>query len=564
MLAEIYIKNYLLVPELRLKLGPGLTVITGETGAGKSILVGSISLIFGDSAAGLEAWDKASPIYLETTFIPNQSAELMAILQDLGAEAEEELVCARVIFPGGKSNYFFCGRKVSAGVMKSLRPVLIDFHHQRDQQKLLSSSYQLDILDTYAGCLPLRDRFSAMFRTLKKDIAHLSEMQTEVQRMRSMNELYRYQYEELEKAELKADEDLELGREYDLASHTAEILELSDHIQQGVFSAENSIFDQLKAYRHQLERFAGMNNAISQALACLNDASAALSEIGGYLDEIQGSITHDPEYLLKIQARLDLINSLLYKHKVRNVEELLALFSERAKQLETLDDFEQQIVSLSKDIEREKSECVTLADELSLVRQQAAARLSTELVTSIRSLGMEDAELQIRIDKKDKLKNIQFDIVSAFSDNGQDQIEVLFSANKGVPAKALDLVASGGELSRILLGMKQVLVARLAPKLLILDEIDAGIGGKTAELVASSIGRIALQHPVMCVTHLAQIAAQADTHIRVEKSSDRDNTRIEISVLNQDIRNHELARMLSGNVTETALKHAEELRKKIK
>jgi DNA repair protein RecN (Recombination protein N) len=483
-------------------------------------------------------------------------------LRELGAEAEEARVCAREILPSGKSNYFLCGRKVSASAMRSLKPVLIDFHHQRDQQKLLAPGYQLDILDTFAGCWPLRDRFGELFRSLKKDLARLTEMQAEAERQRAMNELYRYQHEELEKAGLKAGEDLELSQQYELASHTAEILELTDNIQQSLFGADPCIFDQIKIFQHQLERFSGINTAIAQALQCLNEAGEALKEINPYLAEIQGSISHDPEHLLSIQTRLDQINTLLYKHKVKTAEELISLFEERSTQIAALESFETQIADLQSQIEREKTECVKLADELTIIRQKAAKTLSAELVSAVRALAMEDAELQIHIDKKDKAKNIQFDLVSAFSESGQDRIETLFSANKGVSAKALDLVASGGELSRILLAMKQVLVARLAPKLLILDEIDAGIGGRTAEMVATSISEIALRHPVLCVTHLAQIAAQAKTHIRVEKLSDTQSTKIGISILDAQERNRELARMLSGSVTEAALRHAEELRNK--
>ncbi|MDD4805929.1 MAG: DNA repair protein RecN, partial [Candidatus Cloacimonetes bacterium] len=227
MLSEIYIKNYILVPELRLQFGPGLTVITGETGAGKSILVGSVALILGDSAYALEAYDPAQPIYLESSFIPPQSGPIRDYLTELNSPTDEELVLAREISPAGKSSYFIGGRKVSAQVMKSLKPLLLDFHHQRDQQRLLSTVYQLEILDRYAGSTELCKEFGAAYRELKRKEQLLAQMQAEDEAQQQKLELYRYQYAELEKADLKIGEDKALQQEFELQEHGREILDLA-------------------------------------------------------------------------------------------------------------------------------------------------------------------------------------------------------------------------------------------------------------------------------------------------------------------------------------------------
>jgi DNA repair protein RecN (Recombination protein N) len=205
-------------------------------------------------------------------------------------------------------------------------------------------------------------------------------------------------------------------------------------------------------------------------------------------------------------------------------------------------------------------ELLNKADLLSSQRKKAAQKLAQELQSSIRRLGIKEARLQIEIDKISPAENIQSDPFSALTESGQDKVEIRFSANPGSSLKALSAVASGGEISRILLGIKEVLVAREAPRLLILDEIDAGIGGKTAEMVAECIAKIALKHPVLCITHLAQIAAQADRHIAVEKHSD-EKTTVTLRVLDREERIRELARMLSGKLTDAALRHAQELRK---
>ncbi|MDI3503153.1 MAG: repair protein RecN [Candidatus Cloacimonadota bacterium] len=560
MLSEIYIKNYLLVPELRLPFERGLCVLTGETGAGKSIIVGSIGLIFGESAAGLEAYDKNKPIYLEATFSPSPDKELQSYLQQINAESNDELILAREISVSGKSSYYIGGRKVNAAVMKGLKTLLIDFHHQRDQQKLLSGAYQLEILDRFAETVQRREDYTAAFRKLKKLQRDLDDMIQKQERQKQQLELYRYQYEELENAQLKSHEDALLQQEYELLSHSLEILELSQSLNQLSFESENSIFNQLSHFNTQLQRFKQLNPALDNAAQALLEAMEALRSVSSHLADVSDSLSYDPSRLAELEQRLDLINALLHKHKAKSVDELQQLFQQRAEELNAAQDFDQQIQMLSKQMDTDLQELLNKADLLSSQRKKAAQKLAQELQSSIRRLGIKEARLQIEIDKISPAENIQSDPFSALTESGQDKVEIRFSANPGSSLKALSAVASGGEISRILLGIKEVLVAREAPRLLILDEIDAGIGGKTAEMVAECIAKIALKHPVLCITHLAQIAAQADRHIAVEKHSD-EKTTVTLRVLDREERIRELARMLSGKLTDAALRHAQELRK---
>lgn len=563
MLAEIYIKNYILVPELRLQFGSGLTVITGETGAGKSILVGSVALIFGESAAGLEAYDPSQAIYLETSFIPPQDPAVQEYLMQINAAWDEELVLAREISTAGKSSYYIGGRKVSAQVMKSLKPMLLDFHHQRDQQKLLAASYQLEVLDRYAGSTDLCKEFAVAYRDLKNKLKLLQEMLRREEVQQQKMELYRYQYAELEKADVKIGEDRTLQQEFELQNHSKDIQELTLNMNVAMFEAEHCIFDQLSQFSAQLERYRNLNPHIEDAAASLFEASEALRGTSLALASLMDGISFDPDRLSYIENRLDSINSLLHKHRVHNVEELLELFLEREQEIAEAEDFRQQISELQETLKQDAQVLTQKADKLSELRYQAAGKLADELQKSIRHLALGQAKVQIQIDKNANSENVPNNTMAAYTESGQDTVEILFSANTGSKLKPLAQVASGGELSRILLGIKQVLARRMSPKLLILDEIDSGVGGKTAELMASAIASIARQHPILCITHLAQIAAFANTHIAVEKKSDV-KTSVTLSVLNPAERIHELARMLSGNITEHALKHAEELIKKQK
>lgn len=558
MLSEIFIKNYILVPELRLPFHPGLTVISGETGAGKSILVGSIGIIFGDSPTGLEAWDKERPIYLEASFAPGSDEELCRQLQEINSGGEEELLLAREISRSGKSNYYIGGRKVTASVMKTLKPLLLDFHHQRDQQKILSPGYQLEILDRYAGCLAQREGFRSAWRALKRLKTDLEQMQHKQDEQRHLVELYRYQHAELESANIKAGEDLTLQKEYELLSHSMDILDLSQSMQQTMFESESSIFDQLSHYSAMLAQYKNLNPALENAAQSLTEALEALRSTSFELSAILDSLSADPGRLSYIEERLNLINSLLHKHKAKTVEDLQQLFAQREAEILAARDFESTILETHKQLERDSLILTQMAEDLSLIRKNAAQKLGMEIQEGIRKLAMKDARFEIRIDKNRKAENIQSDVLYSLSETGADEVDFLFSANPGSSMKSLSAVASGGEMSRILLGIKEILVSKESARLLILDEIDSGIGGKTADLVAECIAGIAKKHPVLCITHLAQIAAVADTHIAVEKNAN-EKTSVTLRVLNATERVPEIARMLSGNSSQVALKHAAEL-----
>lgn len=563
MLSEIYIKNYILVPELRLPLGKGLTAITGETGAGKSILAGSISLIFGESAAGIEPYTQDVPIYLEATFIPPEDIELQTLLTEYGHSADEELILAREISPSGKSAYFLDGRKIGAAAMKALKPLLIDFHHQRDQQKILSPAYQLELLDSFAGSTELCQDFGYSYREYKRQSQELSRLIHRQKEAEQKLELYRYQYAELENAQLKEGEDQQLEREYQLQSHSREISEIVAAALAALFDSEASVFDTLSNYQAQLSRYESLNPLLAESSTALGEAKEALRTVQFYLSSLQDSLSFDPALLESISQRLDQINELLHKHKAQNLNELFGIFQTREREIAAADDLDEQIHALQKDLEEGLYTLKNKADSLSEVRSNAARQLSAELQESIRFMALKEANIQIVVDRKSISQKVLHNKIDSYSDTGQDSVEILFAANCGSEAKPLALVASGGELSRILLGIKQVLAQKMTPRLLILDEIDSGVGGKTAELMADAISVIAQRHPVLCITHLAQIAAKADTHIAVEKLS---GTRSEVSlnVLDAGGRTHELARMLSGNITQHALKHAEELQNKHK
>lgn len=559
MLSEIFIRNYLFVPEARIAFQPGMTAITGETGAGKSILVGSIALIFAENTYIPEALDPTKGIYLEAEFDISANPELQDHLREMGYDCEGTLTLAREVSPAGKTTYFMDGRKVSTAVVKELKPYMIDFHHQRDQQRLLSASYQLDILDVYAGIKPLRADFAAQLRKLKADLKALQDMRDEEERNKQLADLYQFQLAEYEQADLKIGEDAALQQEYDLLNHAREITDASVYITHDLIESEDSVYDRVNRAISALDKFSGLNERIDQVRQSLTDCLEILSDSAAELGDVLSSMDHDPQRLQDLQTRLDLVNNLAHKHRVRSIEELVELFAQRRAQVDSFADLSQSIAALEKGIALDFSRLKALAAELSTSRFQAAKGLSGELVTAISRLSIPEARFEISIDKKADNELVMHEYIAACSESGADACAFLFSANRGAALKALSTVASGGELSRILLAVKKVLAERIPPKLMILDEIDAGIGGKTAEAVAEFIVNLAAEHRIMCITHLAQIAAAADTHIALEKSSTSEGTRIGIHVLKPEQRPAELARMLSGGETRVSLDHATEL-----
>lgn len=560
MLSELYIKNYILVKELRYSFSDGLTVISGETGAGKSIVVGSIGLVFGDNASGLEAWDKEQPIYLEALFKIPEDPELKAYLEQINATDEEELALAREISPTGKSTYFLNGRRSSASVLKELKGFLLDFHHQRDQQRILQSAYQLELLDRFAQLAMPKEEFSTLYYKVKSQEQELNRLIAERDANQQLRELYQYQYEELVEADLKVGEDLELQRDFELNSNASQIIGLIGDINQALFEAEGSINDRLSYYLNKLQLYHQMNQNLCEAKDALNEAISSLQDCSFALSKAGDSIHFDPAKLDALQERLNLINSLLFKHKVNNINDLVELFESRKAELKAADHLDGSIALLEKELKVNAESLKQKADDLTKIRREQAKILAEKLKESIRRLAIKDAEFEIRIDKISNADTLNRSALSAYNDKGQDLVTFLFSANLGSSPKPLSQVASGGEMSRILLGMKEILASVQSARLIILDEIDIGIGGKTADQVARCIYQISRTNPVLCITHLAQIAAYADHHIAVSKLSDQ-KTSVQLKSIEAEEQIVEIARMLSGQITEASRSHANELLK---
>lgn len=561
MLTELHLKNYILIDELKLSFKQGMTVLTGETGAGKSILVGALNLIFGKSGTQKIAYDPKADVFLEATFqVSKSQKEIHRFLEEAGFPADEdEVIVSREVTASGKATSFLNGRKTSVSVLKELHDLLIDFHHQRDQQNLLNSSFQLDILDQYGGLLPLRTDFQKSFQELKNFLQQLKEIQEADEHNKQMIELYRFQLDEINAANLIIGEDTELEQEFELLSHSEEILTLSEASHHSIYEQENSLYDSLSQLLTRMSKFSTMSAGIKQICAKLETSLESIQDLSMQLRTLKEQIASDPEKLNVVKLRLDLINNLKVKYKQNSLKEILAYRDTINQAVLSQDNRAEDIQALQKQIDSRFQALIAKADTLTDKRRITASKLAESIVKNIRFLSIPNARFEIQIDKKADNKIILTEVNKVFSDSGQDSVEFRFSANVGSPVQPLKSIVSGGELSRILLATKKSLAQVMPPRTMILDEIDSGIGGKTAGSMADFIQDLSEAYQVICITHLAQIAAAADNHIIIEKKASLKRTLIDVASAEGQNRVTEIARMLSGKITDLSIRHAKEL-----
>lgn len=562
MIRNLKLENFIIVDNLELTLDSGLQVLSGETGAGKSIIVGAIDLIFGSSLRPGVLYDESKPAKLEVVLdLDKENKELVKLLQEYEIDPEEEELCfTKEISTGLKARTYLNGRRISQNIVTDFRSILLDFHSQRDQQRLLDENYQLEVLDLYGGLETEREGFNFLFREFTRNITELNELRQKERDISEKIKLYEYQADELTQVKLQPGEDERLQNEINLLSHAEEIMNLCRSIEHNVFEREESVYDILNSFLGKLIRFQDDNVEIGKAVSYLQEVMANLDEVSSAIRYIQNIISIDESLMMEVETRLNAINTLKAKYKT-DLQGMMVYLDKIRTEISNYSTDTEKIERLAGDISNKAAVIKKKALELSERRKKIAQSLEKELEKNIRSLAMPEGQVKIRFDinKHTYFDNYGLESVGPF---GQDQIEILFSANKGVRIQPLKMAASGGELSRFLLTVKKVLTDRLDRRTIVFDEIDSGIGGRTAELLGEFICRIGEFHQVICVTHLAQIASYAQRHYAIEKKSGKEKTQISLTLLRDEERKKEIARMLAGSQTELALKYAEEILKK--
>ncbi|HEX2091114.1 MAG TPA: DNA repair protein RecN [Longimicrobiaceae bacterium] len=549
MLSELRIRNFALIDQLSVRLGPGLNVLTGETGAGKSIIVGALSLLLGERASTdvvRAGTDRAS---VEGVFEIAGRDDIARFLDERGVEVEDGVVVLkREVAAEGRSRAWINGSPTTATVLGELGRVLVDLHGQHEHQTLLRREEQRTILDGYAGNEELAGRVAQAHRALlaaRRDIEELEQRRREAaQRV----DFLRFQLDEIEAARLRADEEEELDDEARRLSHAEELTEISTTLYQAVSGEGSSLTSRLGGLRRTVDALLRIDPSQAPIQELYDTAYYSLQELGERMEDYARSVEHDPERLEEIRRRQDLLFRLRTKYGPE-LSDVIETGRRARAELDLLEGASFELEELQRREREAGEELAKLAGELTKRRTRALASLAREVNAILPELGMTGGRFEA----------VALPLPSVGS-HGAEEVEFRVSLNKGFDPRPLSQVASGGELSRVMLALKTILARLDAVPTLIFDEVDAGIGGRVALQVGDKMRAVAGSHQVFAITHLPQIASRAHNHLLVVKREKGGRTTTEVQPLEEEARVQEIARMLGGDPeSAVSLEHAREL-----
>ena len=569
MLVELSIRNFAIIEFLRLQFGPGFTVFTGETGAGKSIIIDAVGLLLGGRASSDVVRAGCESAQVEGVFVPPPETwrTLRPLLEELGLieEDSEELILTREVSRARRNICRVNGRAVTLGTLQQIGRHLVDIHGQGEHLSLLQVRHHVDFLDRFAGLMPQRQAFGELVRQLRKVRAQLQALRQDERELARRMDLLRYQIAEIRAAKLQPGEEEELRRQRMLLANAERRMELASELYALLVEGEegSSASDLLGLAVESLEALAKLDEALASEHQALEEIFYNLEELGRTIRNYREEIEYNPEQLSEVEERLELIQGLKRKYG-DSIEEVLA-FAERAEEeLEGITHSEERIEELQAEEKRLQEELAKLGEALHNARKEAAERLAQAIEAELAELHMERARFAVDIRWQEDSQGVEIaGRRYAFTTSGFDRVEFLIAPNPGEEPKPLAKIASGGEASRLMLAMKTVLSASDPVPTLIFDEIDTGIGGRTGSVVGHKLWQLAKEHQVFCVTHLPQIACYGQQHIRVAKEVVGGRTISNAQVLSPEERLRELAAMLGGVVTDASLQSAEELLQRV-
>lgn len=555
MLLELVVENYAVVERVRVRYHPGLNLLTGETGSGKSIVVDALGLLFGGRASADMVRAGAERSRISGIFDLPSDPSFRELLESAGIEAEEgELLLEREIFANGKSRVFINSRPATVTLLKELAPYLGDIHGQHDQQRLFLPAAQLDLVDTFGGCSALVNEVADVYQRWRSVQEELAELERTEQEKLRLADLWSFQRKEIESVNPREGEDAELETERRVLQNLTRLQESANLAYESLYESPESAVANLGAAIRRLEEVCRIDPSLGDVLETLKPAQIAINEAARSLATYIARLEADPERLEQVESRLASIDKLKRKYGA-TIGEILAFLDDVRRNLDALETAGERREALKQQEDALRAEYETAAQRLSERRREAAAKLAARVEEELAGLAMKGTAFCIAVNP------------AAPSARGSDHVEFLVSPNRGEEPKPLEKVASGGELSRMALALKTCTTLSGKPqdgcaRTLVFDEVDAGIGGAAAERVGERLKSLARRDQVLCVTHLAQIAAFADHHYVVEKREVRGRTVAEIEELTGEARVHEISRMLSGRTTPEALRHAEQLIRK--
>ncbi len=550
-LSTLRIKNLALVSDLTLQLQPGYNAITGETGAGKSIIIGALNLLLGERADRTLLRAGSDSCAVEAVFDLHQSRAIPAnFFEDNGLEpcVDHQLILKRVFTAAGANRQFVNGSPTTLQVLAALGQELVDMHGPHEHQSLLQPARQLDILDAFAGLATLRERFAELVRQSRQFEEQKAALIVDERTYAQQLDMLRFQANEIASAKLRPEEEEAVEQEFKRAGNAARLLEFSQAALNLLGEQDDSLLHRAGELGRALQSLQRLDPRAANLVEAHQRATVAWGELQSELRHYADTVEVDPDRLRQLEERVNVLHTLKRKYGPALAD--VIAFGEKAKaDLQSLEGRDAELARLNAALEKVTGEIRKTGQDLATQRRQAIPKLAKAAMQQLHGLGFQ----QSRFDAE--LRTLE-----RFTATGFDEIEFQFAPNAGEPARPLRAIASSGEMSRVMLALKTVLAAQDEIPVLVFDEIDANVGGETAEVVGEKMARIAHRRQVICITHLPAVAAAADSHFVVAKRADAGRTVSEITLLDDKQRVQELTRMLGGQ-SEATRNHAEELLK---
>ena len=548
MLQKLHISNYAIIEEIAINFSTGLNIITGETGAGKSILVGAFSLILGDRSDSTSLVNKEKKCVVEASFIAKKNKAVINFLKDNELDAEEEIVIRREVSANGKSRAFINDTPVNLTQLKILGALLVDLHQQFDTQELGDNGFQREMLDALADNAALLLQYATLFYKYTNTSSQLKELQRQQQSANTELDYNKYLLEELNAANFKEDELEQLETELKLLSNAENVKAQLSIVCTGLNESEQPVAQQLKSLSNKLTPLQEFHKEIPELNRRLQSALLEVEDIAYELDRINGAMQYNPERVQLINEKISLGYKLMKKHHVQSTSGLLAIKNALQEKLNEIINIGEAIKEQEKLAAELLGLCEVVAGQISANRNKAVKPFTEKVNSLLAQVGMPNAKVKVQLQK------------SSLNNYGSDEIEFLFDANKSNRFEPLRKVASGGELSRLMLCIKSLVAQKLQLPTLIFDEIDTGISGEAARQVGVIMKGLSASHQLISITHQPQIAARADAHYFVYKAIKAGRVITSIRLLNTDERIITIAQMLSGEKpTAAAMENAREM-----
>ena len=543
------IKNLALVEELEWQMSPGFIAVTGETGAGKSIIIGALQLLLGERADKSLIRTGAELCTVDAVFTGNDLQKLNLQLVEAGVEpCENDLIIKRSFSATGGTRQFINGSPTTLSILKNLGDDLVDLHGPHDHQSLLSPEKQLSLLDSFARAKERLDEYRKQYRQLQTLLTEHAALNTAETAREQELDLLRHQTNEIRSANLVAEEEQEIEQRYKLASSSKRLIELASAVANKLSEADDSVLSQLAETQRLLRELEKIDSSIAQFSSSHAATVVELSEIARALSTYAEKLDLDPEQLAALEQRVSLFETLKRKYG-GSIADVIAFGERAAERMRKIEGRDAELERLAKEIENVRAQMKRAGEALRKLRVKAAPKLSDTIRRNLRDLGFRQSEFEAKLTALDEPRS-----------NGFDSVELLFSPNPGEPLKPLRAIASSGEISRLMLAIKSAIAAHDAIPLLVFDEIDTNVGGEIAHAVGAKMQTLGRDHQVICITHLPQVAATASSHFVVTKEVVHGHTFSDLHEVSGKARREEIARMLGGR-SESALQLAASLLK---